>query len=103
MKHTIKPLLLAFACAAAVAACGDREAERAAQAAAQAAAIEAATLAASTAPEPGTVSAEEAALQRKQRRKSSVYEHNLENVREMAKEDPRLVAMIVRTWMSKDD
>ena len=40
MKHTIKPLLLAFACAAAVAACGDREAERAAQAAAQAAAIE---------------------------------------------------------------
>lgn len=33
MKHTIKPLLLAFAC-------GDREAERAAQAAAQAAAIE---------------------------------------------------------------
>lgn len=72
-------------------------------AAAQAAAIEAATLAASAAPEPGTVSAEEAALQRKQRRKSSVYEHNLENVREMAKEDPRLVAMIVRTWMSKDD
>ena len=34
MKHTTKPLLLAFACAVAVAACGDREAQRAAQAAA---------------------------------------------------------------------
>ena len=42
MKHTTKPLLLAFACAVAVAACGDREAQRAAQAAAQAAAVAAA-------------------------------------------------------------
>ncbi len=75
--------------------------------AAQTAAIEAAAAAQAQnqAQEAGLegLSPEEAAQQRKLRRKSSVYEHNLENVREMAKEDPRLVAMIIRTWMSKDD
>lgn len=54
--------------------------------------------------EPGTPEGEEALQQlRKKRRKSSVYEQNLQTVREMAKEDPRLVAMIVKTWMSKQD
>ena len=71
-------------------------------AAAQAAAVEAAAAAAAP-QESSDLSPEEAAQQRKLRRKSSVYEHNLENVREMAKEDPRLVAMIIRTWMNKDD
>lgn len=37
------------------------------------------------------------------RRKSPVYEHNLQSLREMAQEDPRLVAMIIRGWMKKND
>lgn len=54
--------------------------------------------------EPGAPESEEALQQlRKKRRKSSIYEQNLQTVREMAKEDPRLVAMIVKTWMSKQD
>ncbi len=54
--------------------------------------------------EPGAPESEEALQQlRKKRRKSSIYEQNLQTVREMAKDDPRLVAMIVKTWMSKQD
>ncbi|WP_460428065.1 flagellar basal-body MS-ring/collar protein FliF [Azotobacter armeniacus] len=37
------------------------------------------------------------------RRKSSIYEHNLQSLREMASEDPRLVAMIIRGWIKKND
>ncbi|MFC0709068.1 flagellar basal-body MS-ring/collar protein FliF [Azorhizophilus paspali] len=37
------------------------------------------------------------------RRKSPIYEQNLQSLREMAKEDPRLVAMIVRGWMKKEE
>ena len=36
----------------------------------------------------------------KRRRKTSLYEHNLNDLREMAQEDPRMVAMIIRSWMS---
>lgn len=42
-------------------------------------------------------------LQRRQRRRSAVYEHNLATLREMAQEDPRLIAMIVSGWMKKND
>ncbi|WP_444984303.1 flagellar basal-body MS-ring/collar protein FliF [Halomonas mongoliensis] len=38
---------------------------------------------------------------RKRRRKASEYEQNLGDLREMAQEDPRMVAMIVRSWMNK--
>lgn len=36
-------------------------------------------------------------------RKSSSYESNLQELRELAQEDPRLVAMIVRSWMKNDE
>lgn len=36
----------------------------------------------------------------KRRRKNSLYEHNLNDLREMAQEDPRMVAMIIRSWMN---
>ncbi|OLO07917.1 flagellar M-ring protein FliF [Salinicola sp. MH3R3-1] len=35
------------------------------------------------------------------RRSASNYEQDLKDVREMAQEDPRLVAMVVRSWMEK--
>ncbi|WP_445001166.1 flagellar basal-body MS-ring/collar protein FliF [Halomonas mongoliensis] len=38
---------------------------------------------------------------RKRRRKASEYDQNLSDLREMAQEDPRMVAMIVRSWMNK--
>ncbi|MBZ9556976.1 MULTISPECIES: flagellar basal-body MS-ring/collar protein FliF [unclassified Modicisalibacter] len=37
----------------------------------------------------------------RRRRRSTAYEQNLKDAREMAQEDPRLVAMIVRSWMSE--
>ncbi|MDI5987295.1 flagellar basal-body MS-ring/collar protein FliF [Halomonas sp. M4R5S39] len=40
---------------------------------------------------------------RRRKRKSSAYEQNLSDLREMAHEDPRMVAMIVRSWMTKHD
>ena len=36
-------------------------------------------------------------------RKASAYEDNLRDLREMADEDPRMVAMIVRGWMNKHE
>ncbi|GGX78131.1 flagellar M-ring protein [Litchfieldella qijiaojingensis] len=42
-------------------------------------------------------------LTRQKKRKSAAYEQNLKDLREMALEDPRLVAMIVRSWMTQDD
>lgn len=36
-------------------------------------------------------------------RKSATYEQNLQDLREMAQEDPRMVAMIARSWMNKDE
>lgn len=40
---------------------------------------------------------------RRKKRKSAGYEQSLKELREIAQEDPRLVAMIVRSWMSKHD
>ncbi|WP_026106025.1 flagellar basal-body MS-ring/collar protein FliF [Vreelandella jeotgali] len=37
---------------------------------------------------------------RKRKRKTSMYEHNLNDLREMSQEDPRMVAMIIRSWMN---
>ncbi|MGQ7248650.1 flagellar basal-body MS-ring/collar protein FliF [Halomonas sp. V046] len=37
------------------------------------------------------------------RRKASAYEQNLNDLREMTQEDPRMVAMIVRSWMNEND
>ena len=39
----------------------------------------------------------------KRRRRASAYEQNLSDLREMAQEDPRMVAMIVRSWMNKHE
>ncbi|QEM83830.1 flagellar basal-body MS-ring/collar protein FliF [Halomonas binhaiensis] len=38
-----------------------------------------------------------------QRRKATTYEQHLNELRELAQEDPRLVAMIVRGWMNEND
>ncbi|MGM0702841.1 MAG: flagellar basal-body MS-ring/collar protein FliF [Pseudomonadota bacterium] len=38
----------------------------------------------------------------KRRRKSSAYEDHLTELREMAQEDPRMIAMIVRNWINKE-
>lgn len=46
----------------------------------------------------------EAAGGRQQRqRKASTYENDLKEVRTLAHDDPRLMAMVVRSWMSKDE
>ncbi|GEN27958.1 flagellar M-ring protein [Halovibrio variabilis] len=39
----------------------------------------------------------------KRRRKTSLYEHNLNDLREMAQEDPRMIAMILRGWMNNNE
>ncbi|TLM79980.1 flagellar basal-body MS-ring/collar protein FliF [Microbulbifer harenosus] len=39
----------------------------------------------------------------RKRRRSSVYEQNLMDLQGMAKDDPAMVAMIVRSWMNQDD
>ncbi|QFU00134.1 Flagellar M-ring protein [Halomonas sp. THAF5a] len=39
----------------------------------------------------------------RRRRKASAYEDQLRDLREMAEEDPRMVAMIVRGWMNKHE
>ncbi len=36
-------------------------------------------------------------------RKSAVYEQNMQSLQQIAAEDPRLVAMIVRGWMKRND
>lgn len=42
-----------------------------------------------------------ASTRQRSRRRSSSYEQDLKDAREIAQEDPRLVAMVVRTWMEK--
>lgn len=37
------------------------------------------------------------------RRKATAYEQNLNNLRNMAEEDPRMVAMVVRSWVNKHE
>ena len=39
---------------------------------------------------------------RKSQRKASTYEHGLNDLKDMAKNDPAMVAMIVRNWMRRD-
>lgn len=36
-------------------------------------------------------------------RRASTYERDLKGVRELAKDDPRIIAMVVRSWMNKDE
>lgn len=48
-------------------------------------------------------SAEETYSAPRRPRKSSTYERNLQDLREMAQEDPRMVAMIARSWMKNDE
>lgn len=45
----------------------------------------------------------EEAPQPRRRRRSSPYEQNLKDLQDMAREDPSLVAMIVRSWMNRND
>ncbi|MEC9482196.1 MAG: flagellar basal-body MS-ring/collar protein FliF [Halomonas sp.] len=40
---------------------------------------------------------------RRRRRKASAYEQHLKQAREMALEDPRMVAIVVRSWMNEND
>lgn len=40
---------------------------------------------------------------RRRRRSDGVREENLRDLQEMAREDPAMVAMIVRSWMNRDD
>ncbi|MGQ4880142.1 flagellar basal-body MS-ring/collar protein FliF [Billgrantia sp. LNSP4103-1] len=39
----------------------------------------------------------------KRKRRSSAYEDHLAELRELAQEDPRMIAMIVRSWMNKNE
>ncbi|ALM54232.1 flagellar basal-body MS-ring/collar protein FliF [Halomonas huangheensis] len=59
-----------------------------------------------TSPSDGVAEDEEAptyARGTKRQRKATAYEQNLNDLREMAQEDPRMVAMIVRGWMNEND
>ena len=40
---------------------------------------------------------------RRRRRKASSQEQSLEELRDTAREDPRLLAIVIRNWMSKHD
>ncbi|PSJ22772.1 flagellar basal body M-ring protein FliF [Halomonas sp. ND22Bw] len=46
---------------------------------------------------------EESPASRRRKRRATTYEANLNDLREMAQEDPSMVAMIVRGWMNKHD
>ncbi|MFI0473496.1 flagellar basal-body MS-ring/collar protein FliF [Halomonas sp. HMF6819] len=39
----------------------------------------------------------------KRQRKTSLYENNLKDLQDMAKDDPRMVAMIIRSWMNANE
>ncbi|MCT8469779.1 flagellar M-ring protein FliF [Chromohalobacter canadensis] len=51
----------------------------------------------------GTEEEPPAPPQKRRERRSASYEQNLRDVREIAQEDPRLVAMIVRGWMDSHE
>ena len=53
--------------------------------------------------EESTGESDETYAKPKRRRKTSLYEHNLNDLREMAQEDPRMVAMIIRSWMNANE
>lgn len=46
---------------------------------------------------------EEVEVPPRRRRRNTTYERNVKGLQEMAKEDPALVAMIVRSWMKQND
>ncbi|SHF10862.1 flagellar M-ring protein FliF [Modicisalibacter ilicicola DSM 19980] len=46
---------------------------------------------------------EEAPPPRRRRRGASAYEHNLKAARDMAQEDPRMVALVVKGWIKEHD
>ncbi|AMX03169.1 flagellar basal-body MS-ring/collar protein FliF [Microbulbifer thermotolerans] len=52
---------------------------------------------------PEEAEAEEEIPPPRRKRRSSAYEQNLKELQEMAKEDPAMVAMIVRSWMNRND
>ena len=45
----------------------------------------------------------ESAIQRKRRRITSNYEQTIKEVRDAAREDPRLMAIVIRNWMNNND
>ncbi|MFC6330665.1 flagellar basal body M-ring protein FliF, partial [Alloalcanivorax gelatiniphagus] len=47
--------------------------------------------------------AQEPAQPRRRRQKNGAHEQNLKDLQEMAQEDPAMVAMIVRSWMNRND
>ncbi|HEX8542340.1 MAG TPA: flagellar basal-body MS-ring/collar protein FliF [Pseudomonas sp.] len=51
----------------------------------------------------GVMVAGKEGVQHKLPRKSDIYEQNMQSLQQIAAEDPRLVAMIVRGWMKKND
>ena len=51
--------------------------------------------------EDDSVTAEDSS--RRRRRKANAYEQHLKQAREMALEDPRLVAIVVRSWMNENE
>lgn len=53
--------------------------------------------------EPDEVEEPEEPPQPRRRRRASAYEQNLKDLQDMAREDPSLVAMIVRSWMNRND
>jgi flagellar M-ring protein FliF len=57
---------------------------------------------ASVAAKPAAGSPQDAPAPRKPQRKGSTYEHDLQDLKEMAKQDPAMVATIVRSWMRRD-
>lgn len=42
-------------------------------------------------------------VQQRRIRRASSYEQDLKGVRELAKDDPRVIAMVVRSWMNQND
>ena len=50
----------------------------------------------------GPASSEHTPVPRRPQRKASTYEHGLNDLKDMAKKDPAMVAMIVRNWMKRD-
>lgn len=54
-------------------------------------------------PEGAPVAGGEPGSELPQARKAQSYEHNMKRLREISADDPRLIAMIIRGWMKKDD
>ena len=46
---------------------------------------------------------EAVARRRRQRRKTLMYESNLKDLQDLARDDPAMVAMILRSWMNRNE